>query len=104
MTLDGCWSTEMTTTSLKIPEAVKQLAVEAAKHQGVTVHAFMVDAIRVAAEAAEKRAVFVAAAVAARDEALKSGKGYAADEVHAYIRSRAKGKSAAKPGIKSWQN
>jgi len=39
----------MATTSLKLPDEVKQLAVAAAKHQGITPHAFMVDAIRVAA-------------------------------------------------------
>jgi len=72
----------MSTTSLKLPEDVKQLAVAAAKQQGVTPHAFMVDAIRVAAVAAEKRAAFVADAVASRAETLGSGKGYSADEVH----------------------
>ena len=93
----------MSTTSLKLPEEVKQLAVEAAKHQGVTPHAFMVDAIRAAASAAQKRAAFVSDAVAARDESVKSGKGYDASDVHAYLQGRAQGKSPPKPRTKSWR-
>ena len=94
----------MPTTSLKLPEDVKQLAAQAAKHQGVTLHAFMVDAIRATAVAAERRAAFVADAVAARTASLKSGKGYSANDVHAYIEARARGKATAKPKAKSWRN
>lgn len=93
----------MSTTSLKLPKDIKQLAAAAAKHQGVTPHAFMVDAIRAAATAAEKHASFVSDALASRAEAVKSGKGYLAAEVHAYLRSRAQGKPAAKPRAKSWR-
>ena len=94
----------MSTTSLKLPEDVKQLAVAAAKQQGVSPHAFMVDAIRAAATAAERRAQFVSDAVASRAEAIKSDKGYAADEVHAYLRGRAQGKNVPKPRAKSWRS
>ena len=93
----------MSTTSLKLPEDVKQLAAVAAKQQGVTPHAFMVDAIRAAATNAERRARFVADAVASRKEAVKSGKGYEAAEVRAYLRARAQGKSTPKPRAKSWR-
>lgn len=94
----------MATTSLKLPEDVKQLAVAAAKHQGITPHAFMVDAIRVAAVAAEKRAAFVSDAVESRTEVLKSGKGYSAAEVNAYVQARARGQAARKPKAKSWRS
>src|SRR5262245_8037377 len=97
------WIATMATTSLKIPEDVKQLAVAAAKEQGISPHAFMVEAIRMAAANAEKRARFVADAVDARAEALESGKGHGADEVHAFLRARAKGKPLAKPKAKSWR-
>lgn len=93
----------MSTTSLKLPEDVKSLAAAAAERQGVTPHAFMVEAIRVAAANAERRAGFVADAVASRKEAVKSGKGYAASEVHAYLRARVQGKSAQKPRAKAWR-
>jgi predicted transcriptional regulator len=94
----------MSTTSLKLPDDVKKLAATAAKHQGVSPHAFMVDAIRAAAVAAEKRATFVADAAASRSETLESGKGYSADEVHTYIRARAAGKQATRPKAKSWHD
>lgn len=93
----------MSTTSLKLPEDVKQLAAAAARQQGVTPHAFMVDAIRAAATNAQRRAQFVADAIASRKAAVKSGKGYVADEVHAYLRARAQGKSARKPKARSWR-
>lgn len=93
----------MSTTSLKLPEDVKQLAAAAAKQKGVTPHAFMVDAIRAAATNAERRAQFVADAVVSRQEAVKSGKGYAAEQVHAYLRDRVQGKSARKPRAKTWR-
>lgn len=93
----------MSTTSLKIPNEVKQLAIIAAQQQGVTTHAFMVDAIRVMATAAEKRAQFVADAVTSREETLKSGKGYAASEVNTYLLERAQGKNPARPKAKPWR-
>lgn len=94
----------MSTTSLKLPDDVKQLATAAAKRQGVTPHAFMIDAIRAAAVAAEKRAAFVADALASRAETLESGIGYAADEVHAYIRARASGTAVSRPEAKPWRD
>lgn len=93
----------MSTTSLKLPEELKQRAVSAAQKQGMTPHAFMVQAIEQAATMAEQRAAFVAQAKAAHAAMLKSGKGHDADEVHAYLRSRAAGKKAAKPKAKPWR-
>ena len=93
----------MSTTSLKLPEDVKRLAVSAAKQQGITTHAFMVDAIRAAATNAKRRAQFVADAVASRKEAVRSGKGYEAEDVHTYLRARVQGKSAPKPKPKTWR-
>jgi len=91
------------TTSLKLPEEVKKLATTAAQMQGITPHAFMVDAIRTAATNAEKRAQLIADATAAREKILASGQGYAADEVHAYLQARVQGKTARKPRSKTWR-
>lgn len=96
-------SARVSTTSLKIPDDVKQLAVAAAQQQGISPHAFMVDAIRLASANAAKRARWLADAVAARDEAMASGKGYAAQEVLEYLHARARGKPAVKPEAKSWR-
>lgn len=93
----------MTTTSLKLPDDLKDRAAEAAKHRGISTHAFMLEAIREAVTAAEQRAEFVAAAQAARGEALRSGKGYAAGEVHEYLRAKAGGNPAPRPKAKPWR-
>lgn len=97
----------MTTTSLKLPEDLKQKAAAVAFDLGTTPHAFMVDAIRKATAAAEKHADFVLQAKAARKKMLKSGTGYDADEVHAYLRQRVAASTTpseiVKPKAKSWR-
>ncbi|MSQ55266.1 MAG: hypothetical protein EXR31_07870 [Betaproteobacteria bacterium] len=95
----------MSTTSLKLPDDIKQRAVAAAEKQGVSPHAFMIQAIDQAATAAERRAAFVADARAARQQALKTGKGYEAGEVHAYLKARVAGKKkSAKPKTRAWRS
>ena len=93
----------MSTTSLKLSDELKQRAVAAAEKRGVSPHAFMVDAIEQAASAAEQRAGFVTEALAAREQALETGKGYDARQVHAYLRERIAGKKSPKPKARSWQ-
>ena len=93
----------MATTSLKLTDEIKQRAASAAQKQGVTLHAFMVGAIEQAALAAETRAQFVQEAVDARSAMQKTGKGYAAGEVHSYLRSRIAGKKQPGPKPKSWR-
>lgn len=63
----------------------------------------MVDAITVMATAANKRAQFVADALASRIEILKSGKGYSAADVETYLLERTQGKTPARPRAKSWR-
>jgi len=82
---------------------LKARAAAAAERLGITTHAFMVEAIRMAATAAEERARFVAEAQAARKQALKTGQGFDADEVHAYLRRRVAGKAALKPKSRPWR-
>jgi predicted transcriptional regulator len=94
----------MSTTSLKLPDDVKKRAAAAAKRRGVTPHAFMVEAIRSAATAAERRAEFVSEAVAARKATRRTGTGYRAADVHAYMRARARGEPAPKPRAKPWRS
>ena len=93
----------MSTTSLKLSDELKQRAVAAAEMKGVSPHAFMVSAIEQAATAAEQRAGFVGEAQAAREQMLRTGKGYDADEVHAYLKARVAGKKAVKPKARSWR-
>lgn len=94
----------MSTTSLKLPDELKQRAAAAAEKQGVSPHAFMVQAIELAATSAERRASFVNEALAARDRVLQTGKAFDADQVHTYLKQRIAGGKAAKPKARSWQS
>ncbi len=94
----------MSTTSLKLPDELKQRAIAAAEKKGVSPHAFMVHAIDQAATAAEQRASFVSDAQAAREQMLATGKGYDAAEVHAYLKARLSGDKPAKPKARSWRS
>lgn len=93
----------MSTTSLKLPEELKQRASAAAGELGISTHAFMVEAIRQAAGAVEQRAQFVDKALAARAEMLDSGLGYEADDVHNYLRERLTNAKTEKPAAKPWR-
>lgn len=90
----------MSTTSLKLPNDVKALAVAAARHRGVTPHAFMVEAIRAAATAADQRARFVADALASEAETIASGEVFAADDVHSFVISKARGETVSPPNAR----
>ena len=94
----------MSTTSLKLTAALKRRIAAAAKRRGKTPHAFMVDAIERVAEADEARSRFIAEADAARKEALRTGKGFSAEDTHAYMRRRIAGKTARRPKPKVWRD
>lgn len=94
----------MVTTSLKLTDELKQRTVALAQKQGVSPHAFMVDAIEHAAAAAEQRQGFVEDAQAARAQMLKSGLGFDAQEVHAYLKARRSDQAAPKPKATPWQS
>lgn len=94
----------VSTTSLKLPDDVKQRITAVAKEQGITPHAFMLDSIRSATVRAEKRAALVAEALAARQAAVTSGTGYLADEVHDYLRAKTSGKAPPAPRARTWRN
>ncbi|MES2126859.1 MAG: hypothetical protein V4463_06270 [Pseudomonadota bacterium] len=93
----------MATTSLKLSDELKQRATSAAQEVGMSTHAFMVDAIRRAADAVEERAQFVAQALEAQVDMAETGLGYAADDVHAYLRARLADPEAPRPPAKAWR-
>lgn len=93
----------MATTSLKLPDDLKQRAAKAAHELGVSPHAFMVSAIEQAAHATEQRLQFIAEAKAAREEMIDTGNGLDADEVHAFLNAKVSGSEFAKPSARSWR-
>jgi hypothetical protein len=54
--------------------------------------------------AAKQRASFVAKALAAKKKMLKTGKGYDADEVYAYVKMRIAGDKSVKPKPIAWRS
>lgn len=93
----------MSTTSLKLPEDLKQRAAMAAEELGISPHAFMVEAIRQAADAVEQRAQFIRQAQTARAEMLETGLGYDANDVRAHLRQRLTKTPADRPNAKPWR-
>jgi len=93
----------MATTSLKIPDELKQRAIRAAQQQGVSPHAFMLGAIEQTVQSAERHASFVADALAAEQEMLESGTGYTAADVHRYLKARLAGEAVEPPEANSWR-
>jgi predicted transcriptional regulator len=93
----------MSTTSLKLPDELKQRATTAAQELGISTHAFMIGAIRQAADAVEQRSQFIAQAQTARAEMLQSGLGHDANDVRSYLRQRLTNNQADRPDAKSWR-
>ena len=93
----------MSTTSLKLPDELKMRASTAAEELGISTHAFMVGAIRQAADAVEQRTQFVAQAQAARADMQHTGSGHDANEVRSYLRARLADPAATRPGVKPWR-
>jgi len=89
-------------TTLKLPERLKQRIAPLARSAGKTPHAWMVEALETHTAREEKRKTFVADALAAEREVERSGKAYRAEDVHRYIRARAAGKKARRPSLTRW--
>ena len=92
----------MATTSLKLPDALKQRINTLAGIAGKSPHAFMVEVIAEQTERVEKRLAFIQSAVAAKKNFDDTGMGYEADQVHAYLRSKLSGSSASPPSAKKY--
>jgi predicted transcriptional regulator len=90
-------------TTLKIAPDLKRRVVAAAKAADQSPHAFMLAAIERQTCLDEQRRGFVADALVSRTEALRSGKGYAAADVHRYVATRVGGSRASRPKALTWQ-
>jgi predicted transcriptional regulator len=85
----------MSTTSLKLPDNLKQRVNTLAELAGKSPHAFMVDVITEQTERAERRYEFIQSALAAKQDFDATGMGYDADEVHDFMRAKIKGLNPA---------
>jgi len=93
----------MGTTTLKLPDELKERVADVVDGTGKSAHAFMVEAIVQQTRLAEQRKSFVADALKAREHALRTGKGYALEDVKRYYTARLSGKQAKRPRLKRWR-
>jgi len=80
-------------TTLKLPEQLKARVVKAAAGAGKSPHAFMVEAIDLQTQLAERRREFIASALVAEQEVAEFGLVHDGDEVLSYLQARLAGQS-----------
>lgn len=89
ITLPCDWLTMTSDTTFKLPEDLKQHIAPLAEAAGKTAHAWMVEALERQAAMAEAREAFLRDAEASAAEMDAGGAVYAAEDVAAYLLSRA---------------
>lgn len=89
--------------SLKLPPELKARVAAVAKGVGKSPHAFMLEAIEQQTEQQERRRRFVADALAAEEEVLRTGQAFEADEVHAALEARVRHGKAPRPKARAWR-
>jgi len=88
-----------TTTSLKLPDALKTTIAKVAAFEGKTAHALMVDTLQAAMDDALVRQQFYADGEAAYQDTLRTNTVFGGADVKAHILARLKtGSTGDKPG------
>lgn len=90
----------MSTTTIRLPEELKERVAAAAKLAGTTAHGFILDAIAEKTRQAEQRADFSSVAEARYADIVASGKSISWVEMREYLEARAAGKSARRPAAR----
>ena len=89
-------------TSIKMPSRLKMRIERLAKRSGETSHAFMLRALEGQVEAVERYHVFLRDGIRADEAMLRSGLGYAADDVRSYLQSKVAGRRVRRPRPVRW--
>jgi predicted transcriptional regulator len=90
-------------TSLKLPKTLKSRITRLAKRAGQSPHAFMLRLLENQVQAAERFEQFIADAREADHRMQESGQGYAAADVHEYLKARIAGRGATRPKPTRWR-
>ncbi len=88
------------TTSLKLPDILKEQIAATAAREGKTAHALMVETLQIAMDQAALRQQFESDGDAAYQEVIATNTRYSGDDVHAYFLAKAKGENPARPQAK----
>jgi predicted transcriptional regulator len=87
----------MTTTTIRLPEDLKQRVAAAAERAGTTAHSFILSAIAEKAEQADRQAEFHGVAEQRFATIVASGKTVAWNDMRSHLEARLAGKAGARP-------
>jgi predicted transcriptional regulator len=87
----------MSTTTIRLPQDLKERVARAAKRAGTTAHGFILEAIAEKAEQEERRGEFQNTAERRYTEIVDSGKTVSWTEMRRYLERRLAGKKIARP-------
>lgn len=90
----------MSTTTIRLPEALKARVAAVAKRSGTTPHSFILEAIAEKAEEQERRSEFHDLAEARYAEIVASGKTVPWSEMRQYLEGRLVGERPKRPAGK----
>lgn len=90
----------MSTTTIRLPDDLKEKIARAAKREGVTAHSFILEAIAEKAALAERRNDFLSVAESRYADIVATGKTIAWADMQRYLRDSVSGKKATRPSAK----
>lgn len=90
----------MSTTTIRLPDALKARIAKVAEAAGTTSHSFILEAIAEKAEQAERRAEFHALADQRYAQFLDSGESIPWEDARAWLKQRIAGKRVKRPAAR----
>jgi len=87
----------MSTTTIRIPDALKARLSRIAEQQGISTHGLILDAIAEKADALEQRQSFYAEAEARYAEVIRTGLAVTWEDMNEYLDARMADKNAPRP-------
>lgn len=90
----------MSTTTIRLPDELKNRVARAAKRAGTTSHNFILEAIAEKADMVEQRNDFIAAAEARYANIVESGKTIPWKDMQRHLADRMAGKKSPRPPAK----
>ncbi len=91
------------TTSLKLPDALKEQIAQTAAREGKTAHALMVETLQAAMDDARMRQQFYEDGVEAYKDVVRTNICYDGDDVFAWMRAKVRGGNPAWPEAKPYR-
>jgi predicted transcriptional regulator len=84
-------------TTLKVPDDLRARLAEQAEAEGITPHAYMLEALKEKADRSDRRRDYLAAGASAMQKYERTGVAYAMEDVERYILGIAAGKKVRRP-------